>query len=88
MVNWVEAQKPLLHGLMKFTGLRQTSIEIEPGTVMSFWLPKEKLENNKNDNNEKPVVVLVHGFAAEGIVTWQFQVLYKKKNLIVSHQLI
>ncbi|XP_039122305.1 LOW QUALITY PROTEIN: epoxide hydrolase 4-like [Dioscorea cayenensis subsp. rotundata] len=74
MVNWVEAQKPLLHGLMKFTGLRQTSIEIEPGTVMSFWLPKEKLDDNKNDNNEKPVVVLVHGFAAEGIVTWQFQV--------------
>ncbi|KAM0945974.1 putative alpha/beta hydrolase-1 [Dioscorea sansibarensis] len=74
MVNWVEAQKPLLHGLMKFAGLRQTSIEIEPGTIMNFWLPKEKLGDNKKDNNEKPVVVLVHGFAAEGIVTWQFQV--------------
>ncbi|KAJ0971688.1 hypothetical protein J5N97_019647 [Dioscorea zingiberensis] len=86
MVNWVEAQKPLLHGLVKLAGLRQTSVELEPGTVMSFWLPKDKLNNNNNNNNnnnEKPVVVLVHGFAAEGIVTWQFQISSLMKNYAV-----
>ncbi|XP_010263643.1 PREDICTED: epoxide hydrolase 4 [Nelumbo nucifera] len=36
---------------------------------------KEKKKKKKNKNKaQKPVVVLVHGFAAEGIVTWQFQV--------------
>ncbi|KAK8928729.1 hypothetical protein KSP39_PZI017229 [Platanthera zijinensis] len=99
MVNLVEAQKPLLHGLVKLAGLRQLTVEIEPGTVMTFWVPKDKIPKKKNvtkeifpvgktsdvggDNNdgmvkrrkkEKPAVVLVHGFAAEGIVTWQFQV--------------
>ncbi|KAJ6828457.1 epoxide hydrolase 4-like [Iris pallida] len=100
MVNWVEAQKPLLHGLMKMSGLRQQTVDIEPaGTTMTFWVPKEKKKKNQthhevvpvsrnNDNDddtskkkkkkkkghEKPAVVLVHGFAAEGIVTWQFQV--------------
>ncbi|CAA6661386.1 unnamed protein product [Spirodela intermedia] len=67
MVNWVEAQKPIVHGLAKLAGLRQRTVELEPGTVMSFWVPK------KNDK-QKPPVVLVHGFAGEGIVTWQFQV--------------
>ncbi|XP_019705986.1 uncharacterized protein [Elaeis guineensis] len=97
MVNWVEAQKPLLHFLVKKAGLRQQTVEIEPGTVMSFWVPKEKYNKKKNPSKEvvvpegksneshvntnddkkkgeKPAVVLVHGFAAEGIVTWQFQV--------------
>lgn len=99
MVNFVEAQKPLLHGLIKLAGLRRLTVEIEPGTVMAFWVPKDKIPKKKNvtkeifpvgktsgDNGnnvitkgrkkkkEKPAVVLVHGFAAEGIVTWQFQV--------------
>ncbi|XP_020582346.1 monoacylglycerol lipase ABHD6-like [Phalaenopsis equestris] len=95
MVNFVEAQKPVLRALVKLAGLRQLTLEIYPGTVMSFWIPKEKIPKksttkeivpvgkigdvNKNKNKgegkkEKPAVVLVHGFAAEGIVTWQFQV--------------
>lgn len=108
MVNWVEAQKPLLHFLVKRAGMRQLTVEIEPGTVMNFWVPKEKYnkkkspnkdvvvpegKSNKNNSNnikdkkkkkkekdekkgerEKPAVVLVHGFASEGIITWQFQV--------------
>ncbi|WOK98522.1 epoxide hydrolase 4 isoform X1 [Canna indica] len=93
MVNWVEAQKPILHWLVHRAGLRQQTIEIEPGTVMTMWVPQEKAtkkravvpeasktttENNSDKRRrgeaaEKPVVVLVHGFAAEGIVTWQFQ---------------
>ncbi|KAG0458254.1 hypothetical protein HPP92_023411 [Vanilla planifolia] len=101
MVNWVELQKPLLHGLVKIAGLRQLTVEVEPGTIMSFWIPKEKMPRKKNttkevfpvgkpadvDNRdpktttktkqtqkEKPAVVLVHGFAADGIATWQFQI--------------
>ncbi|KAH0468118.1 hypothetical protein IEQ34_003151 [Dendrobium chrysotoxum] len=95
MVNFVEAQKPLLHALVRLAGLRQLTVEIHPGTFMSFWVPKDKIPKkstnkeivpvgktsdvNKNKKKaegkkEKPAVVLVHGFAAEGIVTWQFQV--------------
>uniref|UniRef100_A0A1D1Y5L0 Epoxide hydrolase 3 n=1 Tax=Anthurium amnicola TaxID=1678845 RepID=A0A1D1Y5L0_9ARAE len=67
MVNWVKAQKPILHGLVRLAGLRQREVELEPGTVMSFWVPKKS-------RKQRPAVVLVHGFAAEGIITWQFQV--------------
>ncbi|XP_039115598.1 epoxide hydrolase 3-like isoform X1 [Dioscorea cayenensis subsp. rotundata] len=80
MVNLVEAQKPLLHFLLKLAGLRPTTVEIDPGTVMSFWVPKTnqyineiKKTKKKKKKKDKPSVVLVHGFAAEGIVTWQFQ---------------
>ncbi|XP_021714525.1 epoxide hydrolase 4-like [Chenopodium quinoa] len=94
MVNLVEAQKPLLHGLMKMAGIRPTTVEIEPaGTSMSFWVPaetlskpnKKKKPSNKQPLKPKPVIVLIHGFAAEGIVTWQFQVgaLSKKYSVYV-----
>ncbi|XP_057967538.1 uncharacterized protein LOC131157415 [Malania oleifera] len=79
MVNLVAAQKPLLHGLMKMAGVRPHSVEIEPGTDMNFWVPSKTIVHPNNTTTttrppNKPVVVLVHGFAAEGIVTWQFQV--------------
>ncbi|KAL3725804.1 hypothetical protein ACJRO7_030781 [Eucalyptus globulus] len=84
MVNFVAIQKPLLHGLMKRAGIRPYAVEIEPGTVMNFWVPREtvkkpdKKAKGKDEtllvNPTKPAVVLIHGFAAEGIVTWQFQV--------------
>lgn len=92
MVNLVAAQKPLLHGLMKMAGVRPHMVEIEPGTVMNFWVPCETVEKPKKKGDisslrkpTKPVVVLVHGFAAEGIVTWQFQVgaLTKKYSVYV-----
>ncbi|XP_042392416.1 epoxide hydrolase 4-like [Zingiber officinale] len=103
MVNWVAAQMPLLHWLVRGAGLRRQSIEIEPGTTMAMWVPKhkasrgssraevvvpedksagvnvrrgdedEKKRRRKEKKKEKPAVVLVHGFAAEGLVTWQFQ---------------
>ncbi|KAF8406442.1 hypothetical protein HHK36_008529 [Tetracentron sinense] len=69
-----------MQGLMKLAGIIPHTVEIEPGTVMSFWVPSETIKKsgkNKEINKQKPkkpVVVLVHGFAAEGIVTWQFQV--------------
>ncbi|KAK9948607.1 hypothetical protein M0R45_004175 [Rubus argutus] len=92
MVNLVEIQKPLLHGLMKMAGVKPYAVEIEPGTVMNFWVPKKTLNKPKKGEKpeivskpNKPVVVLIHGFAAEGIVTWQFQVgsLSKKYSVYV-----
>ncbi|KAG6773925.1 hypothetical protein POTOM_021269 [Populus tomentosa] len=94
MVNLVAAQTPLLHGLMKMAGVQPHRVEIEPGTVMNFWVPNgtikkpQKGEKNKNPTltkPNKPVIVLVHGFAAEGIVTWQFQVgaLTKKYSVYI-----
>ncbi|XP_050291390.1 uncharacterized protein LOC126732523 [Quercus robur] len=91
MVNLVAAQRPMLHGLMKMAGVQPYTVEIEPGTVMSFWVPVETLKKPKKKGEKpeppakpnKPVVVLVHGFASEGIVTWQFQVGALSKNYSV-----
>ncbi|KAK4393682.1 Biotin biosynthesis bifunctional protein BioHC [Sesamum angolense] len=97
MVNLVAVQKPLLHGLMKLAGIIPHNVEIEPGTVMNIWVPSETIKKPKKTKTStadgdiatakptKPVVVLVHGFAAEGIVTWQFQVgsLTKKYSVYV-----
>ncbi|KAF3441076.1 hypothetical protein FNV43_RR19362 [Rhamnella rubrinervis] len=91
MVNLVAIQKPLMHGLMKMAGVRPYTVEIEPGTAMNMWVPNETISNRpkKGEKPEvvakpsKPVVVLVHGFAAEGIVTWQFQVGALTKNYSV-----
>lgn len=92
MVNLVALQRPLLHGLMKMAGVRPYMVELEPGTAMNFWVPNETLDKPKKGQKPtvkasptKPVVVLVHGFAAEGIVTWQFQIgaLSKKYSVYV-----
>lgn len=88
MVNLVAAQKPLLHGLMKMAGIVPYTVEIEPGTQMNFWIPSETFNKSKNPTTKlpkpnKPVVVLIHGFAAEGIVTWQFQIGALTKNYSV-----
>ncbi|KAJ3692502.1 hypothetical protein LUZ60_012852 [Juncus effusus] len=98
MVNLIEAQKPLLHWLVKKAGLRQQSIEIEPGTVMNFWVPKETIQAKPNTitpfspnskpkkaQKPKPPLVLIHGFASEGIITWQFQfgILITKYSLYI-----
>jgi hypothetical protein len=99
MVNLVEAQKPLLHFLVRRAGLRQHTVDVDgAGTVITFWVPKDKVPKEKptvrditpgaaaadeatntklpplEAKGDRPAVVLVHGFAAEGIVTWQFQV--------------
>ncbi|OAY57400.1 putative aminoacrylate hydrolase RutD isoform X1 [Manihot esculenta] len=100
MVNLVAAQKPMLNWLMKMAGVEPHAVDIEPGTVMNFWVPVEAVKKQKPRKGEKtintqtslhlhkptkPVVVLVHGFAAEGIVTWQFQVgaLTKKYSVYI-----
>ncbi|KAI8533001.1 hypothetical protein RHMOL_Rhmol11G0262200 [Rhododendron molle] len=74
MVNVVAAMKPLIHGLVKLAGLSQQTVEVEPGTVMNFWAPKEtKTVVNKKPN--KPVVVFAHPFAGDAILMWFPQVL-------------
>ncbi|GJR93847.1 ALP1-like protein [Tanacetum coccineum] len=71
---------PLVHGLVKLAaGLTPQTIEIEPGTTMNVWVPKEIV--TKKDGNivyippTKPAVVLLHSFAMDGIFTWFLQVL-------------
>ncbi|KAM3696488.1 hypothetical protein ACJW31_06G042400 [Castanea mollissima] len=73
MVNIFAVYKPLLRWLIKLVGMRPQTVEIEPGTVMNFWVPNETPNKSKNSNNK--AVVLIHGFGADGIITWQFQVL-------------
>ncbi|CAM8951161.1 unnamed protein product [Rhodiola kirilowii] len=76
MVNLIAIQEPLMRWLMKMAGVKPHLLEIKPGTTMNFWVPVETLKKGvpEPQKPKKPVVVLVHGFAAEGIVTWQFQV--------------
>lgn len=64
-INFVEIQKPLLTRALKWGGVESKLIEIEEGTTIHCWVPTK---------DTKPPLVLVHGFAAEGGVTWQFQV--------------
>ncbi|GLT86220.1 hypothetical protein SLE2022_043740 [Rubroshorea leprosula] len=81
MVSFLQkVYKPLLHGVMKMAGVRRRAIEIEPGTVINTWVPIETGEKKVDD---KPAVVFLHGFAADGILTWQFQVLALAKNYAV-----
>ncbi|KAA8536098.1 hypothetical protein F0562_028576 [Nyssa sinensis] len=80
MVNVFSILTPLLHVLMSLAGVRRQTVEIEPGTAMNFWVPNETIKTNKDHSQKKqklnkPVVVLVHGFAVDGILTWFFQVL-------------
>ncbi|CAD6249788.1 unnamed protein product [Miscanthus lutarioriparius] len=105
MVNFIEAQKPLLSRLMKMAGLRPIEVELEPGTTMHVWAPKhhvgkkgttvspleptaadaKKKKKEKKSPESRPNVVLIHGFASEGNVTWQFNfgVLVSRYNLYI-----
>ncbi|KAK9287172.1 hypothetical protein L1049_015583 [Liquidambar formosana] len=81
MVNIIASiYKPLLQKVMKLAGVRPQTVEIEPGTVMNFWVPTEPTRKSKNhketscSKQNKPALVLLHGFAVDGILTWQFQV--------------
>ncbi|KAF3435711.1 hypothetical protein FNV43_RR22803 [Rhamnella rubrinervis] len=72
MVNIIAIYKPLLYGVMRLAGVRPQAVEIEPGTVMNIWVPVETRKKTKKV--KKALVFLLHGFAANGILTWQFQV--------------
>lgn len=70
---------PLLHELVKQAAITPQTIEIEPGTLMNIWVPKEII--TKKDGKivyvtpTKPAVLLLHSFAMDGIFTWFLQVL-------------
>ncbi|KAK4758503.1 hypothetical protein SAY87_019804 [Trapa incisa] len=67
MVNLIRAYEPILRVIMRLAGLRPQKVEIKPGTVVNVWSPTRP--------SGKPAVVLLHGFSADGILTWQFQAL-------------
>jgi pimeloyl-ACP methyl ester carboxylesterase len=69
MVNIFAIYKPLLGGVMRVAGVRPQMVEIEPGTVVHFWV------GNEAKKKPKPAVVFLHGFGEDGIAIWQFQVL-------------
>ncbi|OEL26952.1 hypothetical protein BAE44_0012030 [Dichanthelium oligosanthes] len=86
MVNWVQvAKQQLVHRLAKRAGLRPHTVDVDgAGTVISVWVPKDKLpadteaaarrkKEAKRDTGRLPVVLL-HGFAGDGIFTWVLQV--------------
>lgn len=69
MVNVFALLKPILILTLKIVGgVRPQRVEIETGTVVNFWVPVTR-------KSSKPSVVLIHGFFADGILTWLFQVL-------------
>ena len=56
----------MLHKLMKSIGMHPIDVEIEPGTVIHFWVNNNKEKNNKNKDGrkkKKPSLVLIQGFA-------------------------
>lgn len=70
---------PLVHGLVNLAGLTPQTIEIEPGTLMNIWVPKDIV--TKKDGQTvyvpptKPAVLLLHSFAMDGVFTWFLQIL-------------
>ncbi|GAV70104.1 Abhydrolase_6 domain-containing protein, partial [Cephalotus follicularis] len=80
MVNIISLYTPFLQWLMEIVGFKPQRVEIEPGTILNFWVPIETTKKETQNHNKKPVVVLLHGFAANGILTWQFQVLALRKT--------
>lgn len=81
-INLLQALNPLIRILMKLIGLSEQVVEIEPGTLINFWAPTHSIKNYKKtesnsvkiEKKKKPAVVLLHGFAGTGILTWLFQV--------------
>ncbi|CAM8899260.1 unnamed protein product [Rhodiola kirilowii] len=68
MVNIISAYKSLLHRTMRLAKMKSQLVQIEPGTVMNFWGPTDP-------KSEKPSILLLHGFQANAIFTWQFQII-------------
>ncbi|KAJ4843901.1 hypothetical protein Tsubulata_040137 [Turnera subulata] len=81
MLNTLAIYMPVLHSLLKLAGMSPLSVEIEPGTIIHFWVPTEtsktktKTPSKPDKKPVKPVVVFLHPFGFDGILTWQFQVL-------------
>ncbi|KAL0395995.1 UNVERIFIED_CONTAM: hypothetical protein Scaly_0047900 [Sesamum calycinum] len=97
MVNLVTALMSFLQAVMKLAGIQPHTVEIEPGTVIRIWVPSETIKRSKKTTNSttadggntktnkpsKPAIVLIQGFAGEGIITWPFQMLSLRKKYSV-----
>ncbi|KAL1215522.1 hypothetical protein V5N11_024081 [Cardamine amara subsp. amara] len=75
MVNLVVALRWLMCIIMKSASIVPYTVEIEPGTKINFWLPKK--------SGDKPAVLLIHGFAGDGMMTWALQVRSLSKRYAV-----
>uniref|UniRef100_A0A0D9WK96 AB hydrolase-1 domain-containing protein n=1 Tax=Leersia perrieri TaxID=77586 RepID=A0A0D9WK96_9ORYZ len=76
MVNWVEVLRKFLGWVAKNAGLWRLDVAVEDAgaTVMSFWAPAPPRDDKGATSEIKRTsVVLVHGFAGDGIVTWGLQ---------------
>ena len=58
MVNIFAVYKPLLRWLMKLVRMRPQTVEIEPGTVMNFWVPNE----TQNKSKTAIIIKLLYSF--------------------------
>lgn len=65
MVNLIVALRSSMCIIVKSAGIVPYTVEIEPGTKIHFWLPKK--------TGYKPAVLLIHGFAGDGVMTWALQ---------------
>ncbi|CAL5188040.1 unnamed protein product [Lathyrus oleraceus] len=76
MVNTVNVIWSVVSWVVKMAGLMLYTVEIEPGTVMRFWVPSNTISKSYKPISKptKPVVVLLHGFCGDGLATWQFQI--------------
>ncbi|XP_012574491.1 uncharacterized protein [Cicer arietinum] len=86
MVNIMTVLWSLASWAVKMAGLKLYTVEIEPGTLMRFWVPSETISKPKPKPISKPtkrVVVLIHGFCGDGLFTWQFQISALVKNYSV-----
>ncbi|XP_021748425.1 monoacylglycerol lipase ABHD6-like [Chenopodium quinoa] len=77
MVNIVSCYMSMLHKMMKLLGMHSIDVEINPETTIRFWV---NTSNKKNNKEKKPPVILLHGFAGDGLLTWQFQILALRKK--------
>ncbi|MED6159897.1 hypothetical protein PIB30_046549 [Stylosanthes scabra] len=102
MVNLVAAQKPLMNSLMKMTGITPYTVEIEPGTVMSFWEAYggavARFRRGRDSDVAVPAALkklgvencVVVGFSYGGMVAFKMAEMYPEmiKALVISESIL
>ncbi|KAK8671604.1 hypothetical protein V6N13_038194 [Hibiscus sabdariffa] len=81
-MSFFKIYKFFLHWVLKLAGISPQKIEIEPGTILNFWVPTETTSTAAG-KSQKPTVVFLHGFAFDGILSWHIQVLALAKDYSV-----
>jgi len=59
-------------------GLKSVQIELNDGTSLHCWI----LQNNKPHNleHQRPTLLLIHGFAVDGLIGWDTQICHLGKH--------